>query len=208
MKDPDILTYFDGRPTADMLLSAFEVGDGDRITAFAYELGYRQVQAGAASRTTYRMVFSRDDSPDAQQRAAATLNRVRGGGPVLPDLPATPAGRVSPGAAAVARRSVAAYESSSAKGLAVVIGLVGVGALLAAVALRDSPANAIAAVVVGVLFFAMAVATPSLMRRRYARDRAIVDRFNQERAADAGVPPPPPPPPGPAGSDGWKDNGQ
>jgi len=210
MKDSEILPYFDGRPTADMLLTAFQISAGDRITAIAYELGYLQTEAGPASRTTYRMVFSRDDSPDARRRAEVAVGRIRAGGPVLFASPASlhAPGEVSPLAAAAARRNVAAYESSSAKGLAAIIGLVGLGAVLAAVALRDRPGAAVAVVIIGLLLFATALATPSLMRRWYKRNQELVSRFNNARAAEHGTPPPPPPPPGATGQGGTGGNNQ
>lgn len=210
MQDSEILPYFDGRPSADMLLSAFQTSAGDRITAIAYELGYHQASAGPTSRTTYRMVFSRDDSPDARRRAAATMSRLRGGGLVLPALPSSSQAphQVNPVAAAAARRNVAAYESSSSKGLAFIVGLVGLGAVLAAIALRDRPHAAIALFVIALVLFAIALATPTLMKHWYERNRKIEADFNAARAAECGTPPPPPPGcPGQGGS-GAERNGQ
>lgn len=208
MQDSEILPYFDGRPTADMLLSAFQISAGDRITAIAHELGYHQASAGPASRTTYRMVFSRDDSPEARRRAEATMSRMRGGGPVLPAAPASAQTlrQVTPVAAAAARRNVAAYESSSSKGLAFIVGLVGLGAVLAAVALRDRPGTAIALSVIALVLLATALATPPLMKRWYERNQKIEADFNAARAAERGTPPPPPP--GSPGQGGSGRNGQ
>lgn len=210
MQDSEILPYFDGRPTADIMLSAFQISAGDRITAIAYELGYQQASAGPDSRTTYRMVFSRDDSPDARRRAEATVSRLRGGGPVLPALPSSSQAphQVTPVAAAAARRNVAAYESSSSKSLAFIVGLVGLGVALAAVALRDRPGAAIALFVIGLVLSATALATPTLMKRWYERNQKIEADFNAARATERSTPPPPPPGlPGQGGS-GSERNGQ
>lgn len=209
MQDSEILPYFNGRPTADMLLSAFQISAGDRITAIAYELGYHQASSGPASRTTYRMVFSRDDSPDARRRAEATIIRLRGGDPVLPALSSSAQAlhQVNPVAAAAARRNVAAYESSSSKGLAFIVALVGLGAVSAAVALRDRPGAAIALFVIALVLFATALATPTLMERWYERNREIEADFNAARAAERGTPPPRPGSPGQGGG-GSERNGQ
>lgn len=196
MQDSDILSYFDGRPKVHILLSAFQISAGDRIAAIAYELGYRQTSAGPASRTTYRMVFARDDSPDVQRRARSTMDRLRRGGPVLPLLPVIPHAGIetAPIKVASARRNVAAYESSSVKGLASAVGFVGLGAVLAALALRGRPAAVIALLVIAAALLGTAVATPALMKRWYERNKRVVGNFNRARAAERGTGPPSPPP--------------
>lgn len=136
-----------------------------------------------------RLIFVRDDSPTARRRAQQTQDRLDAGGPLL-----------EPGAAveiAQKRRGVAAYEAEGSRSLAVFVGVLGLACFALAWVLRDRPDGRFAAVLVGIALVVLAVMTPRWMRRRYERDRQLVEHDDQQRAGRVG-PPPPPPPPGPA----------
>jgi hypothetical protein len=202
MKDAEILATFDGRGRAEFLLGGFGGRHSDKITAIGYELGYDLQATEMPSKSTIRLIFVRNDSPLARQRAQQTQDRLRAGGPLLQTwaAPAAPPGttrHVSAVEVASARRGLAAYESNGVKGFAVFIALLSVGCFIIAWALRDTPGAALAMVVLGIPLAVTAALTPRWMKRWYEKNRRLVDLYDQQRAGQVG-PPLPPPPPGPA----------
>ncbi|MEU8692149.1 hypothetical protein [Streptomyces sp. NPDC048665] len=90
-----IRSRFDGRGQVELRLGAEGTALAGQI---AYALGYELVSAerqggtaagalGAPYRTavTFVLHFRRDDDPRARRRAELTVERLRAGGPVLPD---------------------------------------------------------------------------------------------------------------------------
>ncbi|MEU5308764.1 hypothetical protein [Streptomyces sp. NPDC021562] len=214
MKDAEILAHFDGRGTAEFSLSGLEAGQSDMITAIGFEFGYDLKQAEAVSRSTMRMIFVRNDSPTARQRAWQTHDRLRAGGPLLATWTVPGA---APGAAdsvtavdmASKRRGLAAYEANGIKGFVVFIAVLSLGCFILAWVLRDSP-NTPLAVMAAVLGIAVAVAaalTPRWMKQWYEKNRRLVDLYDQQRSGQVG-PPPPPPPPGPTDPHPGSGSGQ
>lgn len=192
MKDEEILAHFDGRGRVEITLRGLDVGQGDKITAFAFELGYKLHEAIGVTRGQWRMVYLRDDSPDVRQRAQGTRDRLRTGGPIFsqPWMQAgTPPGigrPVSPIEAAAARRNASAYETHGAKGIVVFVALLSVGCFALAWALRDTVGTFLGCLGLGVLLAAGAAFTPRLMRVWYERNRAVVTRFGQQQSSPGG----------------------
>jgi hypothetical protein len=204
MKDVEILAHFDGRGRAELLLGGFEGRHSDKITAIAYELGYDLQATEMPSKSTMRLIFVRNDSPTARQRAQQAQDRLRAGSPLLPmwAAPAEEPGTTSPLTAtemASKRRGLAAYEANGVRGFAVFIALLSLAFFALAWMQRDTPGAALALMVLGIPLAVTAALTPRWMRRWYEKNRRLVDLYDQQRAGQVGPPPPPPPlrPPGP-----------
>ncbi|MER5520421.1 hypothetical protein [Streptomyces sp. NPDC002763] len=202
MKEAEIPGHFDGRGRVEFSLSGLEAGQSDTITAIAFEFGYDLAATEVRSRSTMRLVFVRNDSPTARQRASGTHDRLRVGGPLLMAwaIQAPGPGQAAPQTLtavelASKRRGLAAYETNGIRGLVALVAVLSVGCLVVAWALRHGP---VAAVVLAALFAValavLAVLIPSLTRRWYEKNRRLVDLYDQQRAGRVG---PPPPPPGP-----------
>ncbi len=213
MNDEQILAYFDGRGTAEITLRGLEVAQSDRIAAIAFELGYKLHKTDIVTRGQWRMVYLRDDSPDVRQRAQNTLDRLRVGGPLLPEVWA-PAGLphvlgrpISPMEAASARRNMTAYETHGSRGLVIIAAVLSVAFLVLAWVARGALGGVIALVAAAALFGVAAPLIPRWMESWYRHNKQKVDRFNQQRSQQWGPPPPPPPPAGGNMQTGPEGNG-
>ncbi|MCT9009401.1 hypothetical protein [Streptomyces rhizosphaerihabitans] len=212
MKVPEILSRFDGRGHTEFLLGGFEAGDSDTITAIGFEFGYDLQATGTPSKSAIRLVFVRNDSPTARQRAQRTQDRLCAGGPLLPTWnapsPGAQPGTTRPVTAvemASARRGLIAYEAHGARGFALLVGLLGLGSLIVAGVLRDRPGAAFAVLLVFAIPFTVTAAfIPRWMKRWYEKNRRLVDLYDQQRT---GWVEPPPPPPGPSGRGPGTGNG-
>lgn len=200
MKDPEILSRFDGRGRAEFLLGGLEGRHSDRITAIGFEFGYDLRATEMPSKSAIRLVFVRNDSPTARQRAQQAQDRLRAGGPLLPtwDAPASQSGTTRPVTAeemASTRRGVTAYETNGAKRFAFFVALLSLGCFVVAGVLRDRPGAALAVLVIfAIPLAAIATLIPRWMKRWYEKNRQLVDLYDQQRIGQIG---PPPPPPGP-----------
>ncbi|MET7588684.1 hypothetical protein ACFYPQ_33185 [Streptomyces sp. NPDC005522] len=198
MKDPEILSRFDGRGRVEFLLGGFEGGHSDKITAIGFEFGYDLQATEMPSKSTIRLVFVRNDSPTARQRAQQTQNRLRAGGPLLATwaVPSGQPGTTRPVTAvemAAARRGVTTYEATGAKRFALVVALLSLGCCVLAGVLHDRPGAALAVfVVLAVPLAVTAVLIPRWMRRWYEKNKRLVDLYDQQRTGQVGPPPPPP----------------
>ncbi|GCD35598.1 hypothetical protein OEIGOIKO_03344 [Streptomyces chrestomyceticus JCM 4735] len=123
MKDEAaVAARFDGRPTVEVVFTGFGAMRADRVTWIGSELGYALGADEPYGRGQRRLLFTRDDSPAARQRAQATLARVQAAGSwsavaqpwpgavphglsAVTDLPL-----IHPERAARAQRQVKAYE--------------------------------------------------------------------------------------------------
>lgn len=202
MKDEQILAYFDGRGTAEITLRGLEVAQSDKIAAIAFELGYKLHETDIVTRGQWRMTYLRDDSPDVRQRARNTLDRLRAGGPLLPEVWAPPGlprvlGRpISPMEAASARRNMTAYETHGSRGLVIIAAILSIAFLMLAWVARGALAGVIALVAAAALFGVAAALIPRWMGSWYRHNKQKANRFNQQRSQQWGPPPPPPPPAG------------
>ncbi|WRZ90048.1 hypothetical protein OHB54_13835 [Streptomyces sp. NBC_01007] len=200
MKDPEILSRFDGRGHAEFLLSGFEGRHSEKITAIGFEFGYDLQVTELPSKSTIRMVFVRNDSPTARQRARRTQDRLGTGGPLLPTwaVPAAQPGTTRPVTAvemASARRGVTTYGANGAKASALFVALLSLGCFIVSGVLRDRPGAALAVLVVFAVPLAVtAVLIPQWMKHWYERNRRLVDPYGQQRIGRIGHPPPPPGP--------------
>jgi hypothetical protein len=211
MKDPEILSRFDGRGHVEFLLGGFEGSQSNKITAIGFEFGYDLQVTEMPSKSTIRLVFVRNDSPTARQRAQQTQDRLGAGGPLLPtwDAPAARPGTTRPVTAeemTSARRGVTAYEANGTKRFALVVALLSLGCFVVAGMLRDRPGAALAVLVVFAIPLAVTAALiPRWMKRWYEKNRRLVDLYDQQRIGQLG---PPPPPPGPSDRHPGTGNGQ
>ncbi|MEU1690586.1 hypothetical protein [Streptomyces hirsutus] len=208
MKDEQILAYFNGRGTAEIILRGREVVQSDRIAAIAFELGYTLHERDVVTRGQWRMTYLRDDFQGARQRAQHTADRLRAGGPLFPQtrtpavVPPAPGRQIAPVEAASARQNMAAYETHGSRGLVIIAALLGIAFLVLAWVAREALGGAIALLVAAALMGVVAILTPRWMRSWYEYNRRKVTRFNQQRSQQWGPPPPPAPPPS-TGWNGW-----
>lgn len=200
MKDTEVLAHFDGRGTAEFRLGGLEAGQSDLITAIGFECGYDLKESEVVSRSTMRLLFVRNDSPTARQRAWQTRDRLRVGGPLLPQwtIPGAAAGTVVSLTAtdmASKRRGVAAYEAKGIRGLVVFVASLSLGCFTLAWTVRDSPTTVLAMmlVAVGAALGVAAGMTPRWTKKWYEENRQLVDLYDQQRFGQVGPPPPPPP---------------
>ncbi|MFE7813968.1 hypothetical protein ACFU5P_18805 [Streptomyces sp. NPDC057433] len=213
MKDEQILAYFDGRGTAEITLRGREVAQSDRIGAIAFELGYTLHERDIVTRGQWRMIYLRDDFPDARQRAQHTLDRLRAGGPVFPQartpvgVPPVPGRQIAPMEATSARQNMTAYETHGSRGLVIIASLLGVAFLALAWVAREALGGAIALLIAAALMGVVATMVPRWMKIWYEYNRRKVTRFNEQRSQQWGPPPPPGPPP-PVRGDGWDGSGR
>ncbi|MFC8965110.1 hypothetical protein [Streptomyces sp. NPDC057094] len=211
MKDPEILSRFDGRGHVEFLLGGFEGSQSNKITATGFEFGYDLQTTEMPSKSTIRLVLVRNDSPTARQRAQQTQDRLRAGGPLLPtwNAPGAQPGTTRPVTAeemTAARRGVTAYEANGAKRFALVVALLSLGCFIVAGVLRGRPGAALAVLVVFAVPLAVTAALiPRWMKRWYEKNRRLVDLYDQQRIGQVG---PPPPPPGPSDRHPGTGNGQ
>ncbi|MER6150565.1 hypothetical protein ACWGPD_23280 [Streptomyces hirsutus] len=212
MKDEQILAYFDGRGTAEIILRGREVAQSDRIAAVAFELGYTLHGRDVITRGQWRMIYLRDDSPDVRQRAQHTWDRLRAGGPLFPQVwppggtPPVPGRQIAPMEAASARQNMTAYETHGSRGLVIIASLLGIAFLVLAWVAREALGGAIALLVAAALMGGVAILTPRWMRSWYEYNRRKATHFDQQRSQQWGPLPPPAPPPS-TGGNGWDGSG-
>ncbi|GAA5211486.1 hypothetical protein GCM10023323_43320 [Streptomyces thinghirensis] len=213
MKDEQILEYFDGRGTAEITLRGREVAQSNRIAAVAFELGYELHETDIVTRGQWRMIYLRDDSPDVRRRAQHTVDRLRAGGPLFPQVGApagmrpVPGRQIAPMEAASARRNMTAYETHGSRGLVIIAALLGTATLVLAWVAREALGGAVALLLVAALLGVVAALIPRWMRSWYEYNRRKVTRYDQQRSQRWGPPPPPAPPP-PVGGNGWGGPGR
>ncbi|WP_030377457.1 MULTISPECIES: hypothetical protein [unclassified Streptomyces] len=82
MKDDELRARFDGRGVVEVRL---DVSAGGRAEEVGHALGYTLIRRGKITRRLLELVFRRDDDPLARRRAEETVERLRAGGPVLPE---------------------------------------------------------------------------------------------------------------------------
>ncbi|MFD5154514.1 hypothetical protein [Streptomyces mutabilis] len=212
MKDVDILAKFDGRGRAEFLLGGLESSDANKITAFGFEFGYDLHATEIPSKSSMRLIYLRNDSPTARQRAWQTHARLAAGGPLLPMwmAPGAEPGTVRPISAfeiAQKRRGIEAYETNGVRGLAVFCGLLSLGCFVLVGVLRGKSLAGLAVLaILGITLAVAAVLVPRLLRHWYERDRRLVDLYDRQRSGWVAPPPPPPPAP-PEGADRYPPEG-
>ncbi|MGW4377245.1 hypothetical protein ACWEJ7_26720 [Streptomyces albidoflavus] len=208
MKDEELFALFNGRGSAEIILRGLDIAQGDRITAVGFELGYDLREAVCVTRGQWRMIYVRNDTPEARLRVQGTLDRMRANIPVLPQVRSAAATAnnatrlVTAEEAASRRRSITAYEKHGSASAIALLLLLGFGCLILAWLRRDHLGPASALAVVGSLLVVLACLTPGLMRRRYERNQRLVTWFEQSRTDLLRPPPPPPPPPDPGNQTG------
>ncbi|MFJ8584734.1 hypothetical protein ACIRD2_08750 [Streptomyces sp. NPDC093595] len=84
MKDEEIRTRFDGRGRVELLPGNLPYTGQRRIEEIAHALGYRLTAADRLYPVGVRLVYDRDDTPQARRRAELSIARLRAGRPLLP----------------------------------------------------------------------------------------------------------------------------
>ncbi|WP_367321067.1 hypothetical protein [Streptomyces sp. HUAS ZL42] len=91
MTDEEIVTHFDGRGRVHLRFPhATSAERCRRMMAIAHALGYRPLFTDTLGRREFPRFYERDDSPHARGRAEQTIERLRAGGPVLPEVEPPP----------------------------------------------------------------------------------------------------------------------
>lgn len=211
MKDEAaVAARFDGRPTVDIVFTGFGVMRADRVTWIGAELGYALSADEPYGRGQRRLLFTRDDSPAARQRAQATLARVQAAGSwsavaqpwpgAVPHGPsaATDSPLIPPERAARAQRQVKAYEGWHPAQLISVCCVFAAGCFALAWAVRETVPATVGSCLVGLLCLATAALGPRYTRRWHQENLRLLECYRRQQAAQFPVPPPSPPPP-PAG---------
>lgn len=200
MQDATIVAYFDGRPTVELIFSGLQPSRADRATWIGSELGYELSRYEPYGRGHFRLTFTRDDSPMARHRAAATLARIRSAGTWYPPVQSwttrQPHGHVliHPERAARVRRNLMAYEGWHPAQLILACGLVS-AVLLPFAWIADGVLIIAVAAILGVLSLVAAVVGPRCVRKWHQKNLQLLEEFRQQQAAQFASPPPLPPPP-------------
>ncbi|MFI7294081.1 hypothetical protein [Streptomyces sp. NPDC050121] len=87
MRDEEIIAHFDGRGRVELRTRASRKR---RIEEITHALGYRLLATHNLGRGRIGLHFVRDDGPLARRRAEQTIERLRAGGPVLPEFVEVP----------------------------------------------------------------------------------------------------------------------
>ncbi|MFF4699903.1 hypothetical protein [Streptomyces chattanoogensis] len=93
MKDDEIRARFDGRARVELLPGHATDSKRRRIEEIAHALGYQLLAAeNLGPYRGVRLIYERDEAPQARRRAELTIARLRAGGPLLPAMepPAPP----------------------------------------------------------------------------------------------------------------------
>ncbi|MFF9868197.1 hypothetical protein ACF1G0_22805 [Streptomyces sp. NPDC013953] len=92
LKDEEIRRRFDGRNRVELLPGNLTAAQQCLIEEIAHALGYRLFATQRLYPVGYRLVYDRDDTPQARRRAELSVARLRAGGPLLPatEPPAPP----------------------------------------------------------------------------------------------------------------------
>lgn len=209
MNDEAVAARFDGRPTVEVVFTGFGAMRTDRVTWIGAELGYALSADEPYGRGQRRLLFTRDDSPAARQRAQATLERVRAAGSwsavtqpwsgtVAHIPPATNPPLIHPERAARAQRQIKAYEGWHPAQLITLCCVLAAGFFALAWAVRETVPTAVGFCLLGILCLAGAALGPRYTRNWHQKNLRLLDHFRRQQAAQFPVPPPSPPPP-PAG---------
>ncbi|MEU8484894.1 hypothetical protein [Streptomyces sp. NPDC048641] len=90
MNDDEVRALFDGRGRVELIPGRATAARLSRIEEIAHALGYRQHSIENLGRLGVRLVYGRDDGPQARRRAELTIARLREGGPLLPAIEPPP----------------------------------------------------------------------------------------------------------------------
>ncbi|GGQ83292.1 hypothetical protein GCM10010216_51320 [Streptomyces flaveolus] len=90
MDDDEIRTRFDGRARVELLPGGFTASKQRRADETAHALGYRLLATQQLWPSGVRLVYERDDAPQAQRRRELTIARLRAGGPLLSEIEPPP----------------------------------------------------------------------------------------------------------------------
>ncbi|WP_406109691.1 hypothetical protein OG698_43630 [Streptomyces sp. NBC_01003] len=90
MKDEEVRALFDGRGRVELIPGRPTTARLGRIEEIAHALGYQQHSIENLGRGGLRLVYGRDDCPQARRRAELTIARLREGGPLLPAIEPPP----------------------------------------------------------------------------------------------------------------------
>jgi hypothetical protein len=82
MNDDELRARFDGRGVVTVRLDVSAEGRAEEV---GRALGYTVIQRGRIRRRLLELVFRRVDDPLTRRRAEQTVERLRAGGPVLPE---------------------------------------------------------------------------------------------------------------------------
>lgn len=208
MKDSEIRSKFDGRGRVEVKLHGLEVSDYGRVNALAYVHGYDVVAAEMISRSTYRMLFVRNDSPEVRARVEQANINARQPGPLPTDYPGQHPRPfhawgtwVTPGEVAEAKLNTQLTRVNTVAPLWMVPGAIAIGLVVAAWYNRhDSGAVLVLGYLAAIFVFA-AIGLPILTLRRRSRDQAVLEQYRRQQAENVQPPPPPPsiPPNNPTG---------
>ncbi|OKH99701.1 hypothetical protein A6A06_21680 [Streptomyces sp. CB02923] len=202
MEDEGVAARFDGGSVVEVVLTGVGAMRADRVVSIGVELGYVLGADEPYGRGQRRLLFTRDDSPGARQRAQATLERVRAArswsavtAPYGPSATGPPL--IHPERAARAQRQAEAYEAWRPAWLVSLCCCVAAGFLVLAWAVRETVPAAVGFFLVGLLCLAGAALGPRFTRSRQQDNLRLLERFRRQQAARFPVPPPSPPPPRP-----------
>ncbi|WP_157880167.1 hypothetical protein [Streptomyces natalensis] len=199
MRDAAIVAHFDGRPTAELVFTGWGSAQVDYAIWIGAEFGYKFSSSEPYGRGQYRLILTRDDSPAARLRAAATLARMQSTGSWKPmaqpgsSAPHDPSA-IHPERAAQARRNIVTYERWHPAQLVIPCCVVSAGLFSLAWAARGSAIAAVAAGLGGILCMTAAIMGPRYTRKWHQRNLELLERFRRQQAARFPVSPPTPPP--------------
>ncbi|MEU6985313.1 hypothetical protein ABZ946_18075 [Streptomyces sp. NPDC046324] len=94
--DDEIRARFDGRGCVELLPGGVSAAKRRRMDEIAHALGYRLRAVEELGLAGVRLVYDRDDGPQARRRSELTIARLREGGQLLPAVeppPPPPPGR-------------------------------------------------------------------------------------------------------------------
>ncbi|MFC9497529.1 hypothetical protein [Streptomyces sp. NPDC056982] len=90
MKDDEVRARFDGRGRVELIPGLSTAAKLGRIEDIAHALGYQRLAIENLGRAGTRLVYERDDGPQARRRAELTIARLSEGGPLLPAIEPPP----------------------------------------------------------------------------------------------------------------------
>ncbi|MGW4996399.1 hypothetical protein ACWEP8_01940 [Streptomyces hydrogenans] len=91
MDDDEVRRRFDGAVRVELMFRrGYTTARRQRVEAIGHALGYRPLLSENTGWRGLRLVFARDEAPDARRRRELTIARLRTGGPVLPPLETLP----------------------------------------------------------------------------------------------------------------------
>ncbi|MFE1268208.1 hypothetical protein [Streptomyces sp. NPDC058758] len=91
MDDDEMRRRFDGGSRVALTFTRrYTAATGQRAEAIGHALGYRLLAVENGGWYSVRLVFARDEAPDARRRRELTVARLRADGPLLPPLETPP----------------------------------------------------------------------------------------------------------------------